>query len=62
MAEAKITPLQRDKRKVVPHFNRPALQVDTEMRVAGVSTGTLVCLITAVVAVVVLVGRVGPWW
>jgi hypothetical protein len=32
------------------------------MRVAGVSTGPLVCPITVVVAVVELVGQDGLWW
>jgi hypothetical protein len=60
VAEHKITPTSLAWRKVGPLFNRPLLRVDTEMRVAGVSTGTLVCPITAVVAVVELVGRAGP--
>jgi hypothetical protein len=62
VAVAKITLLQRDKQKVVPHSNRPVLRVDTEMRGAGVSTGTPACPITVVVEVVGLVGRDGLWW
>ena len=62
VAVAKITLLQRDNRKVVPLSNRPLLRVDTEMRVAGVSTGTPACPITVVVVVVELVGRDGLWW
>ena len=62
VAVAKITLLQRDKQKVGPLSNRPLLQVDTEMQVARVSTGTPACLITVEVEVVEPVGRDGLWW